>query len=77
MKNSNIFDGSIFTQAIRLKVNVKNVENMNHFYSNYKVLLSAEILNSNDTTIEGTYKNDNIIYTITKIKTEFVDETSN
>ena len=77
LKNSNIFDGSIFTQAIRLKVNVKNVENMNHFYSNYKVLLSAEILNSNDTTIEGTYKNDNIIYTITKIKTEFVDETSN
>ena len=73
LKNSNIFDGSIFTQAIRLKVNVKNVENMNHFYSNYKVLLSAEILNSNDTTIEGTYKNDNIIYTITKIKTEFVD----
>ena len=73
LKNSNIFDGSVFTQAIRLKVNVKNVENMKHFYSNYKVLLSAEILNSNDTTIEGTYKNDNIIYTITKIKTEFVD----
>ena len=51
-------------QAIRLKVNVANIENVNHFYSNYKVVLTAEILDRNNKAVMNTHKDDNIIYTL-------------
>lgn len=72
-----VFNGSILTQTIWLKVNVNNVETAGHFYSNYKVILTAEILESDgDTgtkTMANTSCSDNIIYTLAKIKPEFID----
>lgn len=65
-----VFDGSILTQAIQLKVNVQNVES-EHFYSNYKVVLTARILG-----VDSSDASDNIIYTLAKIKPEFVEKTS-
>ena len=71
------FDGNKLTQAIQLKVNVANVEEKNHYYSNYKVVLAVEIQRTNDagvtSPIDGTQCNDNLIYTLAKIKPEFVD----
>ena len=69
---SSVFDGSKLLQAIRLKVNVANIENVNYFYSNYKVVLTAEILDRNNKAVMNTHKDDNIIYTLAKIKPEFV-----
>lgn len=71
LKTGVIFDGSVFTQAIDLYVNVENVEDMLHLYSNYKVELTAEILKA-DGTVEIS-DTDNVIYTLTKIKPEFTD----
>ena len=68
LKTSDAFDGSVFTQALDLYVNVDNVEELKQFYSNYKVELSVKILGSD---ITG---NDNIIYTLTRIKPEFVEK---
>ena len=70
------FDGNKLTQAIQLKVNVANVEEKNHYYSNYKVVLAVEIQRTNGagtSPIAGTQCNDNLIYTLAKIKPEFVD----
>ena len=71
------FDGNKLTQAIQLKVNVANVEEKNHYYSNYKVVLAVEIQRTNGagvtSPIDGTQCNDNLIYTLAKIKPEFVD----
>lgn len=69
---SSVFDGSLLTQLIRLKVNISNVQSDGHYYSNYKVVLSAEILNKGDSTITDTRQTDNIIYTLARIKPEFV-----
>lgn len=77
LKTSSVFDGSAFTQAINLFVDVSNIEDsdIEHFYSNYKVELKAEILGANgDSEVSDT---DNIIYTLTKIKPEFADKTGN
>ena len=71
---SSVFDGGKLLQAIRLKVNVTNVENLNHVYSNYKVVLTADIMQDENTPISGTHKDDNIIYTLAKIKPEFVGQ---
>lgn len=70
-----VFDGSALTQRILLKVNVANVENegVNHYYSNYKVVLTAEILGQNNKPIEKTYDDDDIIYTLARINTDFMD----
>ena len=67
-----VFDGEKLTQAIQLKVNVDNVETKSHFYSNYEVFLQAEIMNEND-VVDGTTRDDNIIYTLAKIQPQFVD----
>ena len=75
IKTGDAFDGSIFTQAINLMVNISNVETAEHFYSNYKVELSAEILDE-DGGVKAS-DTDNIIYTLTKIKPEFADQTGN
>ena len=72
VKKSSVFDGSLLTQLIRLKVNISNVQSDRHYYSNYKVVLSAEILNEGDSTITDTRQTDNIIYTLARIKPEFV-----
>lgn len=72
-----IFNGTSFTQAIRLLVNVDNTETASHFYSNYKVVLTAKLLSSNGTEISDTTGADYIIYTLANIKTEFVDNTAN
>ena len=75
-----ILGGGKLTQNIRLKVKVGNVEDQEHFYSNYKVVLTAEVQKTDGTgdtakttTIEGTWCNDYLIYTLAKIRPEFVE----
>lgn len=71
MKASSIFDGDIMTQAIQLKVNIKNVDQL---YSNYKVVLSVKIIGQNGNGVENTTAADNIIYTMARVKPEFQDK---
>lgn len=71
MKASSIFDGDIMTQAIQLKVNVKNVDQL---YSNYKVVLSVKIIGQKGNVVENTTAANNIIYTMVRVKPEFQDE---
>lgn len=73
MKASSIFDGDIMTQAIQLKVNIKNVDQLKHLYSNYKVVLSVKIIDQNGNVVENTTAADNIIYTMARVKPEFQD----
>lgn len=72
IKTDSVFDGSVLTQAIQLKVNAANVELNNHYYSNYKVVLTAEIV-KDENAIDGTHQVDNIIYTLARINMDFVD----
>ena len=72
MKASSIFDGDIMTQAIQLKVNIKNVDQL--LYSNYKVVLSVGIIDKNGSVVENTTAADNIIYTMARVKPEFQDK---
>ena len=73
MKASSIFDGDIMTQAIQLKVNIKNVDQWKHLYSNYRVVLSVEIIGPKGNVVENTTAADNIIYTMARVKPEFQD----
>lgn len=68
MKASSIFDGDIMTQAIQLKVNIKQ-----HLYSNYNVVLSVKIIGQDGNVVENTTAADNIIYTMARVKPEFQD----
>lgn len=74
MKASSIFDGDIMTQAIQLKVNIKNVDQLKHLYSNYRVVLSVGIIDQNGSVVEKTTAADNIIYTMARVKPEFQDK---
>ena len=74
LKASSIFDGDIMTQAIQLKVNIKNVDQLKHLYSNYKVVLSVGIIDQNGNVVGNTTAADNIIYTMARVKPEFQDE---
>lgn len=74
MKASSIFDGDIMTQAIQLKVNIKNVDQLKHLYSNYRVVLSVRIIGEDGNVVENTIAEDNIIYTMARVKPEFQDE---
>ena len=74
MKASSIFDGDIMTQAIQLKVNIKNVDQL---YSNYKVVLSVKIIGPDGNGVENTTAADNIIYTMARVKPEFQDKQNN
>lgn len=74
MKASSIFDGDIMTQAIQLKVNIKNVDQLQHLYSNYRVVLSVGIIDQNGNVVGNTTATDNIIYTMARVKPEFQDE---
>ncbi len=71
MEASSIFDGDIMTQAIQLKVNIKNVD---HLYSNYRVVLSVRIIGEDGNVVENTIAEDNIIYTMARVKPEFQDK---
>ena len=74
LKASSIFDGDIMTQAIQLKVNIKNVDQWKHLYSNYRVVLSVEIIGQDGKVVENTTAADNIIYTMARVKPEFQDK---
>lgn len=74
MKASSIFDGDIMTQAIQLKVNIKNVDQLQHLYSNYRVVLSVGIIDQNGNVVGNTTAADNIIYTMARVKPEFQDK---
>ena len=74
MKASSIFDGDIMTQAIQLKVNIKNIDQLQHLYSNYRVVLSVKIIGQDGNGVENTTAADNIIYTMARVKPEFQDE---
>lgn len=71
LKKSTLFDGEKFTQAIRLLVNVDNVESAEHLYANYNVILNAEVLGADGKKVDDTSASDNVIYTLTKIKPSF------
>lgn len=79
LNTADVFDGTKLSQAIQLKVNVSNVENgTGHLYSNYKVVLKAEILDSNGSSVTNTDETDDLIYTLARIKLEFQEKkTSN
>lgn len=69
-----VFDGNELKQRIRLKVNTANVESAEHYFSNYKVTLTAEILGADGQPMADVDKKDDyLVYTLTKIKTEFVE----
>ena len=74
LKASSIFDGDIMTQAIQLKVNIKNVDQLQHLYSNYRVVLSVGIIDQNGNVVGNTTATDNIIYTMARVKPEFQDK---
>ena len=70
MEASSIFDGDIMTQAIQLKV---NIDQFQHLYSNYRVVLSVGIIDQNGNVVGNTTAEDNIIYTMARVKPEFQD----
>ena len=72
--NSSVFKGNVLSQRILLKVRVDNVEDsqLNHYYSNYRVVVTAEILNSAGTGTIEPQQNADIIYTLAKIAPEFI-----
>ena len=70
-----VFDTNILTQNIQLLVDAVNVESLSHQYGNYRVVLTAQILGSDEKTV-GKQSQDDLIYTLAKIKTEFVEKKS-
>ena len=70
MEASSIFDGDIMTQALQLKV---NIDQFQHLYSNYRVVLSVGIIDQNGNVVGNTTAEDNIIYTMARVKPEFQD----
>lgn len=69
-----VFDGDVFIQNLNLLVRVDNVEEKQHFYSNYKVELRAEVVDKNGTVSDQPdQESDYLIYTLAKIRPEFVE----
>ena len=69
-----VFDGDVFIQNLNLLVRVDNVEEKQHFYSNYKVELRAEVVDKNGTASDQPDpESDYLIYTLAKIRPEFVE----
>ena len=69
-----MFDGDVFIQNLNLLVRVDNVEEKQHFYSNYKVELRAEVVDKNGTVLDQPDpESDYLIYTLAKIRPEFVE----
>ena len=52
---------------------VNNIESAKHYYSNYKVVVEAEILDAQGNAINATTSEDYLIYTLAKIRPEFVE----
>lgn len=73
MKTDSVFDGNALRQQIQLKVRVDNIEDkdVEHYYSNYKVTLSAEFVNAQGEAITSTQINDYLIYSLVRINQEF------
>lgn len=70
-----VFDGDVFIQNLNLLVRVDNVEEKQHFYSNYKVELRAEVVDKNGTASDQPDpESDYLIYTLAKIRPEFVEQ---
>lgn len=67
-----VFDGSAFTEKIPVWVRIDNVETLNHLYSNYKLNLTVEIMDNNGNPLIAA-ESDYLVYTLTKIKPEFID----
>ena len=74
VKIGSVFDGTSFIEKIPIWVRVDNVESTSHFYANYKLELRVEVIDSNGNILIGP-DSDYLIYTLTKIQPEFVDET--
>lgn len=69
-----VFDGDVFIQNLNLLVRLDNVEEKQHFYSNYKVELRAEIVDKNsNVSDQPNTESDYLIYTLAKIRPEFVE----
>ncbi|WP_456111257.1 hypothetical protein [Roseburia inulinivorans] len=69
-----VFDGDVFIQNLNLLVRVDNVEEKQHFYSNYKVELRAEVVDKNsNVSDQPNPESDYLIYTLAKIRPEFVE----
>ncbi|MCI7169946.1 hypothetical protein MSB04_05945 [bacterium] len=69
-----VFDGDVFIQNLNLLVRLDNVEEKQHFYSNYKVELRAEIVDNNsNVSDQPNPESDYLIYTLAKIRPEFVE----
>lgn len=69
-----VFDGDVFIQNLNLLVRLDNVEEKQHFYSNYKVELRAEIVDKNsNVSDQPNPESDYLIYTLAKIRPEFVE----
>lgn len=69
-----VFDGDVFIQNLNLLVRVDNVEEKQHYYSNYKVELRAEVVDKNGTASDQPDpESDYFIYTLAKIRPEFVE----
>lgn len=69
-----VFDGDVFIQNLNLLVRLDNVEEKQHFYSNYKVELRAEIVDNNSNVLDQPNpESDYLIYTLAKIRPEFVE----
>ncbi len=69
-----VFDGDVFIQNLNLLVRLDNVEEKQHFYSNYKVELRAEVVDKNGTASDQPDpESDYLIYTLAKIRPEFVE----
>lgn len=73
IKTGSSFDGTEFMQAVQLQVKVNNIESAKHSYSNYKVVVEAEILDVQGNAINATTSEDYLIYTLAKIRPEFVE----
>lgn len=70
-----VFDGDVFIQNLNLLVRVDNVEEKQHFYSNYKVELRAEVVDKNGAVSDQPDpESDYLIYTLAKIRPEFVEQ---
>ena len=73
IKTGSSFDGIEFMQAVQLQVKINNIESAEHYYSNYKVVMEAEILDAQGNVINATTSEDYLIYTLAKIRPEFVE----
>ena len=71
LKTGNFYVNNTFTEKIPVWVRIDNVEAAGHKYSNYKLELTVDVIDDQGTVLLETVS-DYLVYTITKIKPEFV-----